>query len=363
MQTIRRHSGRYLLVPCILALLACPALAATQTIDNVSNGKDSTSSATVQERPPILDMHLHALAADHQGPPPLGMCTPIPEFPAWDPASPYGPTFMAMLKNPACDDPVWSPMTDEEVMTQTIEVMERLNIFGVLSGTTERVATWMEAAPGRFIPGLGFDAARSDISPESMRSLFESGRVEVLAEVTNQYSGLAPDDEQMEPYWALAEELDIPVGIHIGPGPPGVLYLGATGYRARLHSALTLEPVLVRHPRLRVYIMHAGFPMIDDLLTMLYAHPQVYIGVGVIVYTRSRPVFYGYLRRIVEAGHANRVMFGSDQMVWPGVIERSIATIEEAPFLSEEQKRDILYNNAARFLRLSDEEKAAQRDR
>jgi uncharacterized protein len=29
---------------------------------------------------------------------------------------------------------------------------------------------------------------------------------------------------------------------------------------------------------------------------------------------------------------------------------------EEAPFLSREQKRDILYNNAARFLRLSEEE-------
>jgi len=43
-------------------------------------------------------------------------------------------------------------------------------------------------------------------------------------------------------------------------------------------------------------------------------------------------------------------------MVWPGVIERAVEVIMEAPFLSEDQKRDILYNNAARFLRLSDEE-------
>ena len=43
-------------------------------------------------------------------------------------------------------------------------------------------------------------------------------------------------------------------------------------------------------------------------------------------------------------------------MVWPGVIEPSLAAIEEADYLSEEQKRDILYNNAARFLRLSEEE-------
>ena len=126
----------------------------------------------------------------------------------------------------------------------------------------------------------------------------EAERVEVLAEVTNQYSGVAPDDPRMEPYWEMAEALDIPVGIHIGPGPPGVFHLGSEGYRARLHSALTLEPVLVRHPKLRVYIMHAGFPMIDDLLALLYAHPQVYVGVGVIVFTR--PDFDGYLQRIVD---------------------------------------------------------------
>ena len=37
-------------------------------------------------------------------------------------------------------------------------------------------------------------------------------------------------------------------------------------------------------------------------------------------------------------------------------IEVAIDSITNAPFLSEEQKRDILYNNAARFLRLTPEE-------
>jgi uncharacterized protein len=49
-------------------------------------------------------------------------------------------------------------------------------------------------------------------------------------------------------------------------------------------------------------------------------------------------------------------MWGSDQMVWPRTIEVALETIEKAPFLSGEQKRDIFYNNAARFLRLSQEE-------
>jgi uncharacterized protein len=92
----------------------------------------------------------------------------------------------------------------------------------------------------------------------------------------------------------------------------------------------------------------------------MYAHPQVYGGIGVIVYTQPRPAFYRFLQRIFEAGYGKRVMFGSDHMVWPETIERSIRVIEEAPFLTEEQKRDVLYNNAARFLRLSDEELARQ---
>ena len=315
------------------------------------------TSLQAQDRLPIIDVHLHALAADAQGPPPLAMCTPFVDMPTWDGPGPYGATFMMFMKNPPCDDPVWSPETDEEVMEQSLEILERRNIIAVVSGSLERVATWRAGAPDRLIPGLSFNVVRdAGVTPDSIRSLVDAGALEVFGEVTNQYSGISPNDERMEPYWALAEELQIPVGIHIGPGPPGVIYLGSSDYRARMHSALTMEEVLVRHPRLRVYIMHAGYPMLDDLLAVLYAHPQVYLDVGVIVYSVPRPAFYRYLQGIVDAGFVKRVMFGSDQMTWPGTIERALAVINEAPFLSDEQTRDILYNNAARFFRLTEEE-------
>jgi predicted TIM-barrel fold metal-dependent hydrolase len=252
-------------------------------------------------------------------------------------------------------------MTDEEVMSRTLAIMERRNIIGVLSGPPERMAAWRASGSKRFIPGLLFQIGEAAPSPDSLRRMHDRGDLAVLGEVANQYAGIAPDDSRMEPYWALAEELDIPVGIHLGPGPPGVAYLGAAGYRARLHSALTMEPVLLRHPRLRVYLMHAGFPMLDDLLALLYAHPQVYVDVGVIVYTQPREAFYRYLGAILEAGFGNRVMFGSDQMVWPEVLERAIAVIQDAPFLSAAQKRALLYDNAARFLRLSEQEMARHR--
>ena len=165
------------------------------------------------------------------------------------------------------------------------------------------------------MPGLNFDIG-AGYSTERVRALHASGDLAVLAEITTQYEGIEPSDPRLEPFWALAEELDIPVGIHVGTGPFGVIYMGAAGYRARMHSALTMEEVLVRHPRLSVYLMHAGYPMIDDLLTLLYAHPQVHVEVGVIVYTQPRAAFYRYLERIVEAGFANASC--SDRTRWCG---------------------------------------------
>jgi len=310
--------------------------------------------ALAQTPLPVIDMHLHASTADANGPPPLALCVPILEHAVRDPRRSWGDIFIEWQKKPRCPDPVWSPGTDEALMKETIAVLERRNVIGVLSGPPERVEQWKKAAPDRFIPGLQFQFGREDLSPDSLRRLYEEGRVAVFAEVTNQYVGIAPGDPRFEPYLSVAEDLDIPVGIHIGIGPPGAPYLGFDRYRAALHSPLTLEDALIRHPSLRVYIMHAGWPMLDELLAVLWTHPHVYVDLGGIIFGVPRAEFYRFLERIVEAGFGKRVMFGSDQMVWPGVIERSIQAIESAPFLSELQKRDILYNNATRFLRFSE---------
>lgn len=311
-----------------------------------------------ESRLPIIDMHFHAVAVNSQGPPPIGLCSPFREIPAADPATAYPDQWLPLLKNPPCDDPVWSPISDQELMAASLAILEKYNIFGVTSGPEDLVKAYKEAAPHRIIQALllGGPTVAERESIDSLRALHAGGRLQVIGELTTQYSGISPDDQRLEPLWALAEELDLPVGIHIGPGPPGVIYLGASGYRARLHSALSLEEVLVRHPTLRVYISHAGWPMLDDLLAVLWAHPQVYVDVAVINWALPVTEFYRYLQRIVDAGFGPRVMYGSDQMVWPGMIPRSIAAVSDAPFLSEAQKRDILYNNAARFLRLSEDE-------
>ena len=324
--------------------------------------------AAAQTRLPIIDMHMHARAAAHYGTPPQPMCANVARMPFWDQTKTFGDS---LASQPSACTLLMSPLTDDDLIRDTLSVMKRYKMVGMLGGyDPELVTKWVKAAPDRFIPGLDFRLDKATgtassaetgkkfepISPDEIRRLYKAGRLKVFAEITNQYGGIRPDDPRMEPYWKVAEELDIPVGIHLGPGGPGEPYLGNPNYRARLQSALTLEEVLVKHPKLRVYIMHSGYPFLDDLLAVLFTHPQVYVEVSMLVNVEPRPAFYRFLKAIIDGGYGDRVMFGSDQMVWPGLIEPAIRAIEAAPFLSPKQKRDIFYNNAARFLRLSKEE-------
>ena len=309
---------------------------------------------------PIIDMHLHAMRATGQGPPPVSLCSPPTGYPPADQAVGWNATFSSLLKQPPCDHPLRSPMTDSELMERTLAIMRRRNIVGVTSGPL--VEQWRKEGGDRIIPSLGFTVGPDAPPVSRMLEWFKSGRYAVFGEVGIQYQGIEPGDERLEPYFAALEQADVPVAIHVGPGPPGTPYMPRSGaYRARLHSPLVLEEVLVRHPKLRVIAMHAGWPMLDDTLAMLWVHPQLYVDVGVISFAIPRAAFHSYLRRIVEAGFGNRVLFGSDQMVWPEALEVAIGSIETAEFLSKDQKRDILYNNAARFLRLSAEQMARHR--
>jgi predicted TIM-barrel fold metal-dependent hydrolase len=242
-----------------------------------------------------------------------------------------------------------SGTSDTALMRQMLAIMERRNIFGLVNGTW--LQEWMRASPRRVMQS---DDLGNGSRLDSLRPWAREKRLVAIAEVAVQYAGMEPNDSALRPMWALAEELDIPVGIHIGTGPVGAPYIPPfKNYRARLHSPLLLEEVLNRHPKLRVWIMHAGWPMLDDLLAMLWTYPNLYVDVGVLDWALPRKEFHRYLQRIVEAGFGKRVMFGSDQMIWPETIEIAIEGIESAVFLTPAQKRDIFYNNAARFLRLT----------
>ena len=308
---------------------------------------------------PVIDVHLHAFGANSMGPQPVYICAPIAEQPTWEQRRPWGATFGNIQDTPGCERPIRSQPDDETLMRRTIRELEAHNVIAIAGGSLDFTETWQAAAPERVLPALHFRLGTRETSPAEIASLFDSGRIHALSEVTLQYQGIEPDDPRFEPWLAMLEKIDMPLGIHIGTGPPGAPYLADPEYRGRMHSPLSLEEPLLRHPGLRVYVMHAGWPMLDDTLALMWTHPQVHLGVGVISYALPPKEFHRYLRTLVEAGFGKRIMFGSDQMVWPETIGIAIGNISSADYLSESQKRDIFYNNAARFFRFSDEQIAA----
>lgn len=311
---------------------------------------------------PIIDMHLHVRAAHYAGERPPPMCAPFSVMPRSDNSQGVYEG-MAFNREP-CANPIPASPTDEQVMGDTMAAMERFNIYGVVSGEPDAVARWTTVAPERIMPAVDYRLPGTPGSRhvgvrtmDDLRRLHAEGRLRVIGEIMAQYEGVSLEDPRLEPLWALAEELDVPVAIHMGPGEPGQPYSGGA-YRVALGNPLMLEPVLIRHPRLRVSVMHAGYPMGEEMRALMFSYPQVYAEIGGIVYTEPTASFYRFLRELVDAGYGDRIMFGSDQMIWPGVMEAAVRTIEEAPFLDADQKRDIFYNNAARFLRLTPEEMA-----
>jgi predicted TIM-barrel fold metal-dependent hydrolase len=303
-------------------------------------------------RLPVIDMHLHASRVPSFAP--IAICPgdQLSTFPAADPRDP------AMMVPPAdCRRPVMSPRTAEALRDETIAELRRYNVRrGVLAGTAALVQDWMAAAPGLFVPAA-LPGDYSVGSLDTLRQRHASGTAAVFAEVGAQYDGLPADDPKLAAFWSLAERLDVPVGIHLGEGMPGQSP-GAAGdrYRVKLTSPFQLEQVLIAHPRLRVYVMHAASPLTDEMIAMLFEYPSLYVDVGANVWNMPRAQFYDQLKRMVDAGFSNRIMFGSDQTLWPQGIGLGIRSIEQAPFLTRVQKRDILYNNAARFLRLTKEQ-------
>ena len=279
---------------------------------------------------PVIDMHLHANipTLDSNGVPITGPCNPTP-----------------------CEGPQGQATSAKELLQNTLEVMDQHNIvLGFLSQwPLENVYNWVEAAPGRFIASpLVRDPKSVDI--DSLRKEYKLGKLGGMGELGIQYEGIEANDPRMEPFYAIAEEFDVPVLIHHhGTAGPSEKFRISIGHPEQL------EEVLMRHPKLRLFIETAGFPFLEETIALMYRYPQVYGDLSLWKYPRE--MFYWYLGGLMDAGLGKRLMFGSDQMQWPEtVIAEEIEAIESAPFLNEAQKRDIFYNNAARFLKLSEEQ-------
>jgi predicted TIM-barrel fold metal-dependent hydrolase len=326
------------------ALLSAVGLAALLA----SPGR-SLAQNTSTDIPPVIDVHHHAMDESFPGMGP--MCPNTSAFTASDPSTEEAPFGWVREE---CTPKLY-PSAKGEYLKDVVAEMERLNVTAVVFGDPESVQKWRDAASERVIPGTSFSNGLEPgarVALEDLRKSFTQDGFKVMGEIGLQYEGLSPSDPSVDPYFALAEELDVPVAIHMGTGGSGRANVAMPRFRGSMGNPLLLEDLLARHPRLRVQVMHAGYPMIDNMLTLLQANSHVYVDVAGLIWSYPLKEVNRYIERLVDAGFEDRVMFGTDQLGWPKLMAYSISIIQNADYLTPGQKRDILYYNAARFLRL-----------
>jgi predicted TIM-barrel fold metal-dependent hydrolase len=208
-----------------------------------------------------------------------------------------------------------------------------------------------------------------------MREAKELGLVAIMVPAVLKTRNL--DHADLEPFYAAAEELDMPLGVH---GAPGIHLpkLGSERFDNYLQvhvvsfpfdmmvatTALVLGGVLERHPQLRVALLESGVGWVPYLVDRMDEHvekrgrlapacrrkPREYVARGQL-YVSCEPE-ESTLPFVAEALGSDFIMYASDYPHWDSDFPESTKPLRERTDLPPEVKARVLGENAARFYRL-----------
>lgn len=226
----------------------------------------------------------------------------------------------------------------------------------VASGALTPVRTLAALAPDRVLAGVSYGPGLELPTPQVLRGEFRAGRLAVFGEIDAAWLGERLASARLSPYWELSEAAQVPVAVFTGLAPAGTsLRPCCTRYRATAARLQDVEEVLVRYRRLRVYLMQAGWPYRAETVALMQSYPELYADLGNLAGNPAIPreEFHDYLHALMRAGVGRRLMFGSglSAQEWAANIGPRIEAIQSAPFLSDDQRADIFYRDAERFLR------------
>jgi uncharacterized protein len=149
---------------------------------------------------------------------------------------------------------------------------------------------------------------------------------------------MAPDHRKYYPFYAKCIELDVPIQMQVGhclrysPDRP----LPSVG------RPILLDTIACDLPELKLIGIHTGWPWVEEMISVAWKHPNVYIGSDAYAPKYWKPEFVHF----INTWGQDKVLFGTD---FP-VIDFERATREiNALDLRAEAKEKLLWRNAARL--------------
>jgi uncharacterized protein len=201
----------------------------------------------------------------------------------------------------------------------------------------EWVADAVKQYPNRFYGLAGIDPT------EGMRGVRELERAVkelgfIGAHLYPHWFEMAPDHARYYPFYAKCVELDIPIQMQVGH----CLRYSADRPLKSVGRPITLDTVACDFPELKLVGIHIGWPWTEEMISVAYKHPNVYIGSDAYAPKHWDPAFVRY----INSWGQDKVVFGTDFPVIDP--ERAMRDIDELD-LRPEAKRKLLRDNANRL--------------
>lgn len=178
----------------------------------------------------------------------------------------------------------------DALLAQTLAEMDRSGIRAGLLVHGPHVEEWQARHPERFRLSYVPDLSLTDHT-EAVADFEEgvrNGTYVALGELGLVYVGMAFNDPILFPYYEVAQAYDIPVLVHTGFSGPNPQQVVSPGFRIGVADPILLEDVLIRYPRMKVVMMHTGWPFFDEALYMLGTYPNVYMETSVAIWLLAR---------------------------------------------------------------------------
>ncbi|MBM3133115.1 MAG: amidohydrolase [Chloroflexi bacterium] len=148
--------------------------------------------------------------------------------------------------------------------------------------------------------------------------------------------GLAPNDRQSYPLYGKCVELGIPVGFQVGHS--------AEILPSEVGRPMYADQVAIDFPNLKIILSHTGWPWLDEWMSMLIRHPNVY-GDTAGYYPRA---FDPRLVEFMNGRGQDKILFGTNGFGLKDLKKQFM----ELP-LKDKVKQKILRENARKVLNLT----------
>ncbi len=205
----------------------------------------------------------------------------------------------------------------------------------------EVVAGVVEQYPDRFRGVAGIDPLEG---MEGVRALEHAVKEMgfIGAHVYPHWFGLEPDHRKYYPFYAKCVELDIPIQMQVGHC---LIYIEDMPPFRSLGRPILLDTIACDFPELKLVGIHTGWPWVEEMISVAWKHPNVYIGSDAYSPRYWKPEFVHF----INSWGQDKVIFGTDFPVID--IEQAIQEID-ALELRPDSKRKLLRENSLRLYKL-----------